>query len=33
MPDRQKFITILPEQGGPGSVSVVQNWRAALAKN
>ena len=30
MPDGQKFIAIVPEQVGPGSVTVVQNWRAAL---
>jgi serine/threonine protein kinase len=31
-PDRQKFIAIVPERAGPGSVTVVQNWRAALAR-
>ena len=30
--DRQRFIAIVPEHAGPGSVTVVQNWRAALAK-
>ena len=30
MPDRQKFIAVVPEQVGRGSVTVVQNWRAAL---
>ena len=32
MPDRQKFIAIVPEQVGPGSVTIVSNWRAALVK-
>jgi serine/threonine protein kinase len=32
MPDRQKFIAIVPERAGPGSVTVVQNWHAALGK-
>jgi Tol biopolymer transport system component len=32
MPDRQRFVAIVPERAGPGSVTVVQNWRAALAK-
>lgn len=30
MPDRQKFIGIIPEQAGPGSITLVQNWRATL---
>ena len=30
MPDRQRFIAIIPERAGPGSIAVVQNWRAAL---
>ena len=31
MPDRQRFLAISPERTGTGSVTVVQNWRAALA--
>jgi hypothetical protein len=30
MPNRQKFLVIAPERIGIGSVTVVQNWRAAL---
>ena len=30
MPDRQKFIAIVPERAGPGSIALVQNWRATL---
>ena len=30
MPDRQKFIAIIPERAGPGSITLVQNWRTAL---
>ena len=30
MPDRQKFIAIIPERAGPGSITLVQNWPAAL---
>jgi hypothetical protein len=30
MPDRQRFIAIAPERTGTGSVTLVQNWRAAL---
>jgi len=30
MPDRQRFLAILPERPGPGSITIVQNWRAAL---
>jgi Tol biopolymer transport system component len=30
MPDRQRFITLAPERTGPGSITIVQNWRAAL---
>ena len=29
-PDRQRFLAIAPERGGPGSVTIVQNWLAAL---
>jgi len=32
MPDEQKFLALLPERAGPGSVTVVQNWLAALGK-
>jgi len=31
MPDRQRFLAIAPERTGTGSVTVVQNWHAALA--
>ncbi len=30
MPDRQRFLAILPERAGPGAMTIVQNWRAAL---
>ncbi len=30
MPDRQRFIAIIPERAGPGSITLVQNWRKAL---
>jgi Tol biopolymer transport system component len=30
MPGGEKFIAIVPEHAGPGSIAVVQNWRAAL---
>jgi len=29
-PDRQRFLAIAPERGGPGSITIVQNWRTAL---
>ena len=29
-PDRQRFLAILPERTGPGSVSVGQNWRRSI---
>jgi Tol biopolymer transport system component len=32
MPDRQKFLAIVPERAGAGSVTVVQNWLLALGK-
>ena len=32
MPDRQRFLAIAPERTGIGSVTVVQNWRAALER-
>ena len=30
MPDRQRFLALVPERTGPGSITIVQNWRAAL---
>jgi hypothetical protein len=30
MQDRQRFIAIAPERTGTGSITIVQNWRAAL---
>lgn len=30
MPDRQRFLALAPERTGTGSITVVQNWRAAL---
>jgi hypothetical protein len=30
MPDGQRFLVLVPEQTGTGSITVVQNWRAAL---
>jgi Tol biopolymer transport system component len=32
MPDAQNFLALIPERVGTGSVTVVQNWRAALEK-
>ena len=32
MPDRQRFLAISPERTGTGSVTIVQNWRAALSQ-
>jgi Tol biopolymer transport system component len=32
MPDLQKFLVIVPERAGPGSVTIVGNWRSALEK-
>jgi hypothetical protein len=29
-PDRQRFLAIAPRRTGTGSVTLVQNWRAAL---
>jgi Tol biopolymer transport system component len=29
-PDRQRFLALAPERTGTGSITVVQNWRAAL---
>jgi len=30
MPDRQRFLALAPERTGTGSVTIVQNWHAAL---
>jgi Tol biopolymer transport system component len=30
-PDRQRFLALAPERSGSGSLTVVQNWRSALA--
>ncbi len=30
-PDRRRFLAIVPERTGPGSLTIVQNWRASLA--
>jgi Tol biopolymer transport system component len=32
MPDGQRFLALVPEQSGTGSITVVQNWRAALVQ-
>ena len=32
MPDRQKFLALAPERTGTPSMTVVQNWRAALSR-
>jgi serine/threonine protein kinase/Tol biopolymer transport system component len=32
MPDRQKFLALAPERVGVGSITIVQNWRAALTE-
>jgi Tol biopolymer transport system component len=32
MPDRQRFLAIAPERTGTGSITIVQNWRAALTE-
>ena len=32
MPDGQRFLALIPERTGTGSVTIVQNWRAALEK-
>ena len=31
-PDRQKFLALAPKRSGTGSITLVQNWRAALDK-
>jgi hypothetical protein len=30
-PDRQRFLALSPERSGSGSLTVVQNWRSAVA--
>ena len=30
MPDHQRFLALAPERTGPASITIVQNWRAAL---
>ena len=32
MPDRQKWLALVPENAGVGTVTVVQNWMAGLKK-
>ncbi len=32
MPDRQRFLALVPERAGTGSATVVLNWQAALGK-
>ena len=32
MPDRLRWLALVPETAGPGTVTVVQNWMAALKK-
>jgi Tol biopolymer transport system component len=32
MPDRQRFLALIPAQQGTGSITIVQNWKAALDK-
>ena len=32
MPDRQKWLALVPETAGSGTVTVVQNWIAGLKK-
>jgi Tol biopolymer transport system component len=32
MPDGQRFLALIPDHVGAGSVTIVQNWRAALEK-
>jgi hypothetical protein len=29
-PDGQRFLALVPDQSGTGSITLVQNWRAAL---
>jgi hypothetical protein len=30
MPNGQRFLALMPDASGTGSITVVQNWRAAL---
>jgi hypothetical protein len=30
MPDETRFLALSPERTGGGSMTIVQNWRAAL---
>ena len=30
MPDRQRFLVMMPERSGAGSITVVQDWREEL---
>jgi Tol biopolymer transport system component len=32
LPDRRRFLALVPENSEPGSITVVQNWPAALSK-
>lgn len=32
MPDRKKFLALIPERVGVGSITVVQNWTAGMGK-
>ena len=32
MPDRQRFLALIPEHKGVGSITIVENWQAALDK-
>jgi hypothetical protein len=32
-PDGQRFLALVPDQSGTGSITLVQNWRAALEEN
>ncbi len=33
LPDRKSFLALVPENGAPGTITVVQNWPAALRQN
>jgi len=32
MPDGSRFLALIPERTGTGSVTIVHNWRAAIEK-
>jgi hypothetical protein len=32
LPDRRRFLALVPENSEPGSITVVQNWPAALGR-